>query len=269
LSRFWRSRRPIGTTSGSPPPASDRVEFRSRKAHLVTLIVIIAFFAIVGFCAWKVNQQRASAFAAAADRMGFVDKGSASPFAGSDAAGLTLLTDTMQHVYRNVLVDKRGSLVVVPGFQYVLPVGMMRKGMGAVTDDETQNHSLVAFRAPHGSLPIFQVYSRGAIGNVGIPVDATAFSGMKTAAGVDTGSPEFSERYVISTKDEAGVARVFTPALVKAFVDQPAMTWLHVQTSADWLLFYDPRILILKPEDVEPALQRVRPIASLLLGART
>ena len=183
------------------------------------------------------------------------------------SAGLTLLTDTMQHVYRNVLVDKRGSLVVVPGFQYVLPVGMMRKGMGAVTDDEMQNHSLVAFRAPHGSLPIFQVYSRGAIGNVGIPVDATAFSGMKTAAGVDTGSPEFSERYVISTKDEAGVARAFTPALVKAFVDQPAMTWLHVQTSADWLLFYDPRILILKPEDVEPALQRVRPIASLLLGA--
>jgi hypothetical protein len=219
----------------------------------VTLFVIVAFFAIVGFCAWKVNQQRASAFAAAADRLGFVDKGGASPFAGSDAAGLTLLTDTMQHVYRNVLVDKRGSVVVVPEFQYALPIGMMRKGMGA-------------FRAPHGSLPLFQVSSRGAIGNVGIPVDATGFSGMSGAAGLDTGSPEFSERYVISTKDETGVARLFTPALVKAFVDQPPMTWLHVQTSADWLLFYDPRILILKPEDVEPALQRVRPIAALLLG---
>ncbi|HWB15753.1 MAG TPA: hypothetical protein VG538_05045 [Vicinamibacterales bacterium] len=232
----------------------------------MTLFVIVAFFAIVGFCAWKVNQQRASAFAAAADRLGFVDKGGASPFAGSDAAGLTLLTDTMQHVYRNVLVDKRGSVVVVPEFQYALPIGMMRKGMGAVTDDEVQNHSLIAFRAPHGSLPLFQVSSRGAIGNVGIPVDATGFSGMSGAAGLDTGSPEFSERYVISTKDETGVARLFTPALVKAFVDQPPMTWLHVQTSADWLLFYDPRIFILKPEDVEPALQRVRPIAALLLG---
>jgi hypothetical protein len=37
-----------------------------------------------------------------------------------------------------------------------------------------------------------------------------------------------------------------------------------VQTSLDWLLFYDPRFMILKPENVLPALQRVKPIAAMM-----
>lgn len=233
----------------------------------MAFILVIALFAVVGFCAWKVNQQRADAFAAAAGRLGLVARGVSSPFAGTDTAGLTLLTDTMQHVFRNVLVDKTGSVVVVPGFQYVLPVAMMRQGMGAVTDDEVQNHSIVAFRAPHGSLPVFQVYSRDAAGNMGMPIDETAVAAMRGPGGFDTGSAAFANRYVISTADDAGVARVFTPALIEAFVNQPALTWLHAQTSADWLLFYDPRTRILAPDDVTRALERLRPIAKLVLGA--
>jgi hypothetical protein len=226
--------------------------------------VLVLLVAIGGYYVWKLVRDRTAAFKAGADALGFTFVGKQSPFGNTDVGGLTLVADTNLHRYRNVLVHKSGSPIVIPEYTYAIRPQYMRRGMSGASDGETQNHSLILFRIPHGSLPVFQVTSRGIVGNLGVPVDSVGLSGQFTKSGMDVGSEAFSERYVISAADETQVRFLFTPELVRAFVEQPPHTWLHVQTSLDWLLFYDPRFMILKPENVLPALQRVKPIAAMM-----
>jgi hypothetical protein len=228
---------------------------------------VIVLFVVVGLYALNVVKERKAAFQAGADSLGFTYLGSVSPFTGTDCTGLTLITETSRHVYRNVLVSKSGSPVVVPEFQYDLYVQPSLRRTASVSDDDLQNHSLIAYRIPHGSLPVFQVLSRGLFGNMGTPLAGNGPREMLTPEGVDLGSEEFADRYVVTTAEESAVRALFTPALIRAFVEQPPRTWLHVQTSPDWLLFYDPRIRILTPRDVTPALQRLGPLAEMLTGA--
>jgi len=184
---------------------------------------LIVLFAVVGFFAWKIVKQRSAAFAAAGDGLGFTYQRTGSPFEGTDLSGITLLTGTVQHRYRDVLLPKSAKLpVVVSQFNYLIFRNTLDKGNGAVVSGGSgQQHSILAYRIAHGSLARFRLFTRGVFGN---------------------------------------------PLLVRALVDQPQRTWLHVQVSPDWLLLYDPAILILKPEAVTPALDRIRPIAEAILG---
>jgi hypothetical protein len=227
-------------------------------------VAVIVLCIVAGLYALNVVKERKAAFQAEADPLGFTYLGNASPFTDTDYTGLTLITDTSRHVYRNVLVGKSGSPVVVPEFQYDLYVQPSLRRTSSISDDQLQNHSLIVYRIPHGSLPVFQVLSRGVFGNMGIPLAGTGVREMLAPEGLDLGSKEFSDRYVVTTAEESAVRALFTPALIRAFVEQPLQTWLHVQTSPDWLLFYDPRIRVLMPQDVAPALQRVAPIAEML-----
>jgi hypothetical protein len=232
----------------------------------MSIFVVAVVLAAVVFYAWKLTQKRGAAFRAAAPAMGFTYVGDRSPFTGTDMAGLTLITDTSRHRYRHVIAAADQRPVVVPEFVYGLYSAMSRREKGAVTEGNFHNHSLVLYRVPHGSLPVFQLSSRGAFGNMDVPLDETGFAGIARKAGLDLGNAAFSDRYVLSAADESRVRMLFTPWLVKALVEQPPHTWLHIQASADWLLFHDPSMMLFEPEKVKPALARIAPIAEAILG---
>jgi hypothetical protein len=236
-------------------------------AKRMSIVLVAVVLAAVVFYAWKHTQKRSAAFRAMAPALGFAYVGDRSPFTGTDMAGLALITDTNRHRYRNVIAAPDQRPVVVPEFIYGLYSAMSRREKGAVTQGDFHNHSLVLYRVPHGSLPVFQLSARGAFGNMDVPLDETGFAGITRKAGLDLGNAAFSDRYVLSTADESQVRMLFTPWLVKALVEQPPHTWLHIQVSADWLLFYDPSMMLFEPERVKPALARIAPIAEAILGA--
>jgi hypothetical protein len=237
-----------------------------KGAKRMSIVVVAVVLAAVLFYALKLTKKRTAAFRAMAPAMGYTYVGDRSPFTGTDMAGLTLITDTNRHRYRNVIAAADQRPVVVPEFVYGLYLGMNRRGKGAVTQGDFHNHSLVLYRVPHGSVPVFQLSARGAFGNMDVPLDETGFAGIRRKAGLDLGNATFSERYVVSTADESQVRMLFTPWLVKALVEQPPHTWLHIQASADWLLFYDPAMMLFEPERVKPALERIAPIAEAIMG---
>ena len=229
----------------------------------MSILVLVAFFAVVAYYALKVMKKRDADFAAAAPKMGYAYSLAASPFEGSDMSGIALFTETSWRRFRNVLAAPGGRPVVISQFSYQIFRSKMKAEMGSVSTDKVQDHSLIAYRTPHGSLPRFRLYTRGMFGNLGMPLDAAAFKGK---GGVDLGSAEFAQRYLLVAEDETRVRMLFTPFLVKALVDQPQHTWLHMQASPDWLVFYDPATRILKPEAIAPALARIGPIAERILG---
>lgn len=229
-------------------------------------IVLLVAIVVVGYYVWKLMKNRAAAFAADADRLGYTYSAHDSPFTGTDIDGLSLITGSSQHVYRNVLIGRSGSPVVISEFQYSL--FMNRKNPGSIGDDEVQNHTLIAFRVPHGSLPKFQVFSHGIFGNMGMPLEKDPFRALigSGVAGLDLGNEEFAKRYRVFSEDSTAVRMRFSPFLMRALLEQPKYTWLHIQASPDWLLFYDPAIRILKPEAIAPALARLQPIVEMITG---
>jgi hypothetical protein len=244
------------------PAGLNMIRRKPRTGLAMSIVLLLALFAVLIYYGVKLAKKRAAAFAAAADGMGFTYSPNGSPFAGTDVDGISLLTDTAQHVYRNVLVSKDGSRVVISQFIY----RVLRAGKGSVrSDGRFADHSLVAYRLAKDSLPRFCLYTRGVFGNIGIPLDATAFRGMFTEAGIDPGSEAFSKRYVLVAENASAARRVFDPFVVKALTDQPPHSWLHIQVSPDWLVFYDPSIRILGPADVGPALARIQPVADRIL----
>jgi hypothetical protein len=201
--------------------------------------------------------------------MGYTYQATQSPFGGTDLSGITLLTETAMHQYRDVLVPRSPERpVIVSLFGYDIFQNVIGKESRATSSDSMQQHSLLAWRIAHGSLPSFRLFTRGTFGNMGMPVDSRAFPILARGktGGMDLGSPAFAERYVLVADDETAVRMLFTPFLVNALVQQPPRTWLHIQVSPDWLLFYDPAIFILRPEQIAPALARLTPIADQLLG---
>lgn len=231
----------------------------------MSAVVMIAIVIVAVYFMFKLTKERAAAFAAAAQQLGFTYAGNASPFDGTDVEGLHLVTKSHQQRFRNVLVAKGGSPVVVPEFQYRLFAG--QAGENWVTSDKLQTHTIIAYRVPHGSVPRFQLYSRGVFGNMGMPLGDEAFRAMRgKGGGLDLGNEAFAARYVVVAEDGTAARLLFSPFLLRALLDQPEHTWLHVQSSADWLLFYDPTIRVYKPEHVAPALARVGPIAEQLAG---
>lgn len=235
----------------------------------MVLIVVVVLFAVVGYFAWKVMKQRGAAFAAAADGLGFNYQATGSPFTGTDVSGITLFSQTGQHQYRDVLTPKSAQRpVVVSQFTYQVFQNLLNKGSGATTSGGTmQQHSLIAYRLAHGSVPRFRLFTQGAFGNMGIPLDAQVYPGSTAKGTLDLGSAAFAKRYVLVAEDENAVRRFFTPELVNALVEQPPRTWLHIQTSPDWLLFYDPAMIILSPDAIAPAFARIDPIAARVLDS--
>lgn len=229
----------------------------------MSTLVFVVFFAALAYYAFKVMKQRDAAFAAAASRMGYTYSLADSPFEGTDTSGIALFTETSWRRFRNVLVAPQGRPVVVSQFTYQILRSKMKAEMGSVSTEKAMDHTLIAYRIPRGSVPRFRLYTRGVFGNIGIPLDPGVLRGK---AGIDLGSEAFAKRYLLVAEDETRVRMLFTPFLVKALVDQPQYTWLHMQVSPDWLVFYDPAIRILKPEAIAPALERVGPIAERILG---
>jgi hypothetical protein len=230
----------------------------------MSAVVMIAIVVAALYFMFKLSKERAAAFAASAPQLGFTYAGNESPFEGTDVDGLHLLTKSHRHKFRNVLVGKGGSPVVVPQFQYRLFTG--KSGENWVADDKMQTHTIIAYRVPHGAVPKFQLYSRGVFGNMGMPLGDEAYRAMRGKGGLDLGNEAFAARFVVVAEDGTAVRMAFSPFLMRALLEQPEHTWLHVQSSADWLLFYDPMIRIFKPEHVAPALARIGPIAEQLLG---
>ncbi|HET7546993.1 MAG TPA: hypothetical protein VFJ86_04450 [Usitatibacter sp.] len=236
----------------------------------MTTIILIALGAAMIFYAFKVMKQRAAAFASAAAGLGYSYSAHDSPFTGTDIDGLPLVALSQRHVFRNVLTAKGGSPVVITEFQYDLIRN--KHNAGAISDGDSKNrggnHSLIAYRIAHGSLPKFQVYSRGVFGNMNMPLDKETYQAVVHGGGLDLGNEAFAKRYMVICDESAApqVRMLFTPFLMRALVDQPPHTWMHIQCSADWLLFYDPMIIVLKPEAIAPALARVEPIAAMITG---
>jgi len=236
----------------------------------MSTILMIAIVVGALFYMFKAMKQRAAVFASAAAGLGYTYSAHDSPFTGTDIDGLPLIALSQRHVFRNVLTAKGGSPVVITEFQY--DIIRNKHNAGAISDGDAKNrggnHSLIAYRIAHGSLPKFQVYSRGVFGNMNMPLDKATYQAVMHGGGLDLGDEAFAKRYMVLC-DEAAASQVrmlFTPFLMRALVDQPPHTWMHIQCSADWLLFYDPMIIVLKPEAIAPALARVQPIAEMITG---
>lgn len=236
----------------------------------MSTILMIAIVVGALFYMFKAMKQRAAVFASAAAGLGYTYSAHDSPFTGTDIDGLPLVALSQRHVFRNVLTAKGGSPVVITEFQY--DIIFNKHNAGAISDGDAKNrggnHSLIAYRIAHGSLPKFQVYSRGIFGNMNMPLDKETYQAVVHGGGLDLGDEAFAKRYMVICDAAAAtqVRMLFTPFLMRALLEQPPHTWMHIQCSADWLLFYDPMIIVLKPEAIAPALARVQPIAEMITG---
>ncbi len=117
----------------------------------------------------------------------------------------------------------------------------------------TRRRTVAAFAAPHGDLPTFSVkenrfLSRRATEK--IPIE---------------GSPDFSDRFIVTGTDRAAVQRLFRPTLAEALVATRLPEKLVIEGAGPWLVFYRSNRR-LRPKDWKDFLDESATAARIILS---